>query len=208
MMINRRRMMGETLPYDAEIEYLGSNSKQYIDTGIAGGKNTLTIECKFMYNNYINYGAIYGNYISDNHNGIRTIFSNSANDIIVNNNTINTTRGNTVLTRCLAEQPHILISKHDTVTLDGITTTIVNTSTGITNASNIAVLNRSITNPNTSRDIGARVYYFKVVDDDTIIADLIPVRVGQVGYMYDKVSKQLFGNAGTGDFILGPDINS
>ena len=35
--------------------------------------------------------------------------------------------------------------------------------------------------------------------------DLIPVRVGQVGYMYDKVSGQLFGNVGTGDFGLGPD---
>lgn len=40
------------------------------------------------------------------------------------------------------------------------------------------------------------------------ILDLIPVRVGNVGYMYDKVSGQLFGNAGTGDFILGPDVNN
>lgn len=36
--------------------------------------------------------------------------------------------------------------------------------------------------------------------------DLIPVRIGNTGYMYDKVSGQLFGNSGTGDFILGPDI--
>ena len=35
--------------------------------------------------------------------------------------------------------------------------------------------------------------------------DLIPVRVGTTGYMYDKVSGQLFGNAGTGSFGLGPD---
>lgn len=40
--------------------------------------------------------------------------------------------------------------------------------------------------------------------NDTLY-DLIPIRIGQVGYMYDKVSGQLFGNAGTGDFILGPD---
>ena len=38
------------------------------------------------------------------------------------------------------------------------------------------------------------------------VADFIPVRLGQVGYLYDKVSKQLFGNAGTGNFVLGPDI--
>ena len=36
--------------------------------------------------------------------------------------------------------------------------------------------------------------------------DLIPVRVGTIGYMYDKVSGQLFGNAGTGQFVLGPDV--
>jgi hypothetical protein len=35
--------------------------------------------------------------------------------------------------------------------------------------------------------------------------DLIPVRIGNVGYMYDKVSGQLFENQGTGNFILGPD---
>ena len=36
--------------------------------------------------------------------------------------------------------------------------------------------------------------------------DYIPVRVGQVGYMYDRVSRRLFGNAGTGAFVLGPDV--
>ena len=41
--------------------------------------------------------------------------------------------------------------------------------------------------------------------NDNLLIDMIPVRVGQVGYMYDKVSGRLFGNAGTGAFILGPD---
>ena len=36
--------------------------------------------------------------------------------------------------------------------------------------------------------------------------DMIPVRVGTVGYMYDKVSGQLFGNSGTGAFLYGLDI--
>ena len=37
--------------------------------------------------------------------------------------------------------------------------------------------------------------------------DLVPVRIGSTGYMYDKVSGNLFGNSGTGSFILGPDVN-
>lgn len=37
--------------------------------------------------------------------------------------------------------------------------------------------------------------------------DMIPVRIGNIGYMFDKVTGKMFGNSGTGNFILGPDIN-
>lgn len=52
----------------------------------------------------------------------------------------------------------------------------------------------------------ARFHYWKVYEDLELVLDLIPVRVGSVGYMYDRVSGRLFGNEGTGDFVLGPDI--
>lgn len=51
-----------------------------------------------------------------------------------------------------------------------------------------------------------KMYSAKIYDGDTLKGDFVPVRIGQVGYMYDKVSGQLFGNAGTGNFILGNDI--
>ena len=35
--------------------------------------------------------------------------------------------------------------------------------------------------------------------------DFIPVRLGNIGYMYDRVSGEFFGNQGTGAFIIGPD---
>lgn len=50
-----------------------------------------------------------------------------------------------------------------------------------------------------------RIKSFYIKKENDTLYDLIPIRIGQVGYMYDKVSGQLFGNAGTGDFILGPD---
>ena len=54
----------------------------------------------------------------------------------------------------------------------------------------------------------ARFEYIRAVDAATNVLelDLIPVRIGTVGYMYDRVSGQLFGNMGTGDFVLGPDV--
>jgi hypothetical protein len=48
-----------------------------------------------------------------------------------------------------------------------------------------------------------KIYYFKIYEGSVLMMDLIPVRVGQVGYMYDRVSGQLFGNSGTGNFTLG-----
>lgn len=50
-----------------------------------------------------------------------------------------------------------------------------------------------------------RIYSF-YMSDSIYQVDLIPVRVGTTGYLYDKVSGQCFGNAGTGSFILGNDI--
>lgn len=50
------------------------------------------------------------------------------------------------------------------------------------------------------------VYYIKMYQNDALVRDFIPVRVGQTGYLYDKVSGTLFGNDGTGSFGIGNDI--
>lgn len=53
-----------------------------------------------------------------------------------------------------------------------------------------------------------KIYNFILRENNKSVLDMIPVRVGGEGFMYDRVSGKLFGNAGTGRFILGPDINS
>lgn len=54
----------------------------------------------------------------------------------------------------------------------------------------------------------SRITYLKIYNKGTLIRDFIPVRVGSVGYFYDRVSKRLFGNKGTGNFVLGQDVDS
>lgn len=49
-----------------------------------------------------------------------------------------------------------------------------------------------------------RYFNFKAVVGDSVVMDMIPVSKDNVGYMYDKVSKKLFGAQGVGRFILGP----
>ena len=46
----------------------------------------------------------------------------------------------------------------------------------------------------------------QITKGDSLVRDYIPVRKGTVGYLYDRVTRKLFGNAGTGDFVLGPDV--
>ena len=51
-----------------------------------------------------------------------------------------------------------------------------------------------------------RIYPVEITSDSVLVRKVIPVRVGNVGYMYDRVTRKLFGNAGTGNFTLGPDV--
>lgn len=51
-----------------------------------------------------------------------------------------------------------------------------------------------------------RIYYYRIYDSEVLVRDFIPVRVGQIGFMYDKVSGKFFANQGSGSFTLGPDV--
>ena len=56
-----------------------------------------------------------------------------------------------------------------------------------------------------SSAFSGRIAFAKISVSNNIVRDFIPVRVGQTGYMYDRVTKRLFGNKGTGSFVRGPD---
>ena len=51
-----------------------------------------------------------------------------------------------------------------------------------------------------------KIYSVQISQGSAIIMDLIPVRIGLTGYMYDKISGELFGNDGSGTFTLGNDL--
>lgn len=53
-----------------------------------------------------------------------------------------------------------------------------------------------------------KIYYLQVYQNNELVRDFIPVRVGQVGYLFDKISGELFGNSGSGTFAFGPDVVS
>ena len=190
-----------------QLEYLQSDSKAYIDTGIAGGVDTLEVGCKFSYSKLVAYGAVYGNYVDDYHDGTRMILEHISNpDIIITNiNTICTTTGNTNVS-CTINQIHNVVNTYNTVTVDDTVTTKTNKTKGTSNSGNIALFNRSITNPNTLRDMGLRVYSFYIKNNDELVCNLVPCRRNSdsVLGMYDTVRNIFLTNVGTGEFIASP----
>ena len=47
-----------------------------------------------------------------------------------------------------------------------------------------------------------RIYYIQFFKNGELVFDGVPVRIGEKGYFYDRISKQLFGD----ELIPGPDI--
>ena len=109
---------------------------------------------------------------------------------------------------------HIIIShitqEYSEITVDGVPQRYSDQTTNISDRTLPlfgAKLNNSVS-ANAYSPSGTKCYYAEFISNGIQICNLIPVRKDGVGYMYDRVSGQLFGNSGTGNFILGPDKNS
>lgn len=50
-----------------------------------------------------------------------------------------------------------------------------------------------------------RLFSFKLTVENTQKFNMIPVRKGNTGFLYNKVNGQLYGKEGGADFIVGPD---
>ena len=191
------RKMMKLLPYDAEVEYLESTGTQYISTMLIPTRVHVGLkpigEAKPPHSSA---------YFGVNNNGSRTtgLFGETK-DILeaVNYN------HNIVEFSALWGEFHSVCFDRDTVSVDGETKALVTDFSKTDNAIKSFGLfdfPQRITDSNPKSAIS----YCKMWDkEDRLMADFIPVRVGDVGYMYDRISGQLFGNAGTGSFVIGPD---
>lgn len=190
--------------YDAEIEYLESTGTQYIDTKVIPYRG-LKATINFQYTSLRNEQSLFGSWTS-NPNVIYEVtlyngkwyfgsYSLSENSISWLNNAIDTNRHT------------ISIDGNGSISQDDVTLLTTSNVSNNTSYSSVCIFGRKLRGyieSNTRSSI--RCYSFKLAENNKLIFDAIPVRVGNVGYMYDRVSGQLFGNIGTGNFILGPDI--
>jgi hypothetical protein len=202
---------GKRKPYDAEIEYLESTGTQYIDTGASPVGADIEISFTFTGLGDNNLGSIFGAMADDNaKDGVflrsfrsLTVLTGSYGSkglaigkYVAGLPTINITEGQ----KCT-----LSIKKGESIIING--TLYRNDLAGVELTTlNSVYLFAAHADAGLFRHGVGRVYGYKAIYADKSI-DLIPVRKGNIGYMYDRVSGQLFGNQGTGEFVLGPDVN-
>lgn len=199
----------QPLPYDAEIEYLQSSGTQYIDTGVYGYMNH-TYELSFQQittARMVTWGAR-GQQSYIGYNMTFTWADDGATKWCVRWESTETRQRYVVLDVLDTNKHTINCSKGRVYFDDSYKGTSAGNNDDFILEHNVYLFcsnNAGVANPTSL----VKIYSYKDIDENgNLVRDFIPVRVGQVGYMYDKVSGQLFGNAGTGNFVLGNDITT
>lgn len=205
MLINLRNalMAGKRLPYDAEVEYLESTGTQWIDT-MANTSPTTILEIVYKFSS--SSAAIAGGIGLTsglggiNNNPTRFLINKDAysqyniglGDFAGHFGSFNTS----LHTLTLNAQAKTFTVDSDEFTLPATT---------FTGGFSIPLFAR-LGPSGIGNFSSGQLYSCKIWDGSTLVRDYIPVRKGTVGYLYDRVTGKLFGNEGTGDFVLGQDV--
>ena len=220
--MNGAGLLKKWLPYDAEVEYIGkdlrtaSNRGTYIDTGIIANGN-IKILVDYSESTRTRHNIwVYGARISTSSYRYGLLFHGTLGDASGQNpsdkmlrrdyNKANTSI--TLNTTDASASRFLFESTKGTLKVNGTKYSSVSTATYNTGYSiYLFALNTAgtMTFDDINSDAEFYIHKAQIYNDEQLVFDAIPVRKGNVGYLYDRVSGQLFGNAGTGLFILGPD---
>ena len=192
---------GAPLPYDSEVEWLESTGKQWIDTLVNADSN-LSVEITMAnagtpFTNVNPCGAILQtprrrHHLNlHRHDGISYFFGNGDNCIRHS--------------KYFPADAEIFTFKVDAINKTFSLGSFLGTFPNDTFDTGMSywLFGRNSTTPPYLGSL--RIYSAKMRNGNTLVRNFIPVRVGDVGYMYDRVSWQLFGNSGTGAFVIGQD---
>ena len=198
---------GKQLPYDAEVEYLESTGTQWIDTGdVCSGSLGIEIDISVLELNDTTYPQFFGCYEPT------TLvawggWSNSEREYSVGTSTSILNIDNPPIPFRSVNSINYLsdgLISIESVELNLNQKDVFRYGNELDNLK-VILFGGGNKNGVTSYDGKCRIYRAKITDGMSVIHDFIPVLKDGVGYMYDRVSGQLFGNAGTGAFIIGPD---
>ena len=196
------------LPYDAEVEYLESTGPQQIDTGVIVNDNNfvLTVDmCSTTAGQSVAWATYFGSYSGEPSMSTRLINNrNNANALYCGyrrrSNGQNFVAGNYFVATDRFQ--YILEYMKLTIVRPGFNDWVMalGQPEGLEDTSTVKLFGANM-----------RCWAFDITHDGEPIISLTPVRftneLGQPeGAMYDRVSRKLFRNAGTGAFTIGPDV--
>ena len=208
-LVRRRMMGGSAKPYDAEVDFLESHGNQYIDTGIIVN-NQISMECVMAMTSATPIFSLQGMTLGANCGWFNVGCYSEATLVAFFSAT---SRGGVQISYDRDFHTYFI-----SASLQRIDNTIAHDNSGqhIGYNTDSEIYQEPLSIYMFARHIGwtatddliyshLKIKNCRIRFNNILIADYIPVRVGNVGYMYDKVSRQLFGNQGTGQFIIGPD---
>ena len=188
-LLNRRRYMGgaKGLPYDVEVEYLEADGAERIVTDIISS-SSMAYETKYGFDAVSKrtflfgiYGGTGGGYVAVAANGkyepasLNVVLANGIHELYFSNSE-SIIDGNTYAAK------GDLFRDRPTWPITIFQYQKDQLTGGV-----------------------QRIYYFSAYNNGVKVNELMPVRIGQVGYLYDKISGTLYANNGTGTLTLGPD---
>jgi hypothetical protein len=201
-----------TLPYDAEVEYLESTGTQYIDTGYAFTDDySFEIDFDGISTDMSLFGARSGN--------VRTsvVYYSGTTGFSVN------IAGYTGTTTPFHLSPIVpntrmmfktaVVSNKCSIWIDGESKYMNEAFSGsYISGVTMALFATKYGNNDFREKTSSKVYSVKMWQGSTLVRSFVPVRVGTVGYLFDRANPTggpngngLYGNAGTGSFTVGPD---
>ncbi len=207
-LVDQIQQGGGTLPYDSEIEYLQSGGGPYIDTGIvASGEFDISLKIKFTSPLNTSNNVVFGG-IRSSTQFLTIAQKTSGNQFVLGY------AGNfwNITNLAVAANTLYNISLHyyngsQYATINGTQYGAQTYSGTLSSDLSIYLFKRHHYGTDSVADFKGSLYSAQITKDGVLVRDYIPVRVGTVGLLYDKVSGKLFGNMNsTGAFTIGPDV--
>ncbi len=211
LVLSQRILGGSALPY-IPLEYIESTGTQYIDTGkILTQNNSVEFKIRTPNDTSSDIKMNFGSRNNANSNNISSNFQNNNLAIDFNNSNYSTYRA--TYSGIQVETEYILYCSKNTRKIYDKNRNIL--------AENNTICNDTIITPDTCTIFTinpvptsywingkTRLYYFKIWENDGLIANLIPVKRKSDNEicLYNNITGQFFTNQGTGSFIAGPEI--
>jgi hypothetical protein len=205
---------GGGLPYDAEIEYLQFAGTQYINLGFCQDTRNIEIRIRMQWTgDTINQFESFFGYMSDSGTSPRSgLHKYQGKWMFGTNATMQTTNVDNnehdfFISGNSSANKEYLYNENSQI---GTATTASTGISGNTIPYFVGCRNRngSVDNYANMKIMSLSIMLFGNTNHTVVRHEmnLVPVRKGQVGYLYDRISGTLFGNQGTGSFTLGPDV--